>query len=112
MRRLVWWTVTLATVEVFLVNVAVGQGATCVTNGRDITCTINQPVVNRPTADYKNVQFAPGDTVTVQAGGCVQTGGSGKTWKRYVDPQGVNSDRLYHGLIYIPGMRGLRRISE
>jgi hypothetical protein len=30
--------------------------------------------------------------------------------ERYVDPQGPNSDRLFHGLIYIPGMRGLQRI--
>ena len=40
----------------------------------------------------------------MQAGGCVQTGGAGKTWKRYVDPSGPNSDRLYHGLIQIPGV--------
>ena len=35
--------------------------------------------------------------------GCVNTGGSGKTWKRYLDPAGANSARLYHGLIWIPG---------
>ena len=35
--------------------------------------------------------------------GCCQTGGHGKTWKRYVDPQGPNSDRLYHGLVWVPG---------
>ena len=29
----------------------------------------------------------------------MQTGGHGATWKRYVDPSGANSDRLYHGLV-------------
>ena len=40
-----------------------------------------------------------GDLVTVNADGCAQTGGSGATWKRYVNPQGANADRLYHGLL-------------
>src|SRR5262249_42563752 len=35
------------------------------------------------------------------------------TWKRYVDPSGDNSDRLYHGRIFIPGATaGLVRISS
>jgi hypothetical protein len=38
----------------------------------------------------------------VNANGCVQTGGSGLTWKRYVNPGGDNSDWLYHGLIRVP----------
>ena len=46
--------------------------------------------------------FAPGDIVDVTADGCVQTGGSGSTWKRYVNPSGANSASLYHGLIRIP----------
>jgi hypothetical protein len=44
-----------------------------------------------------------GDRVWVMAGGCVQTGGHGNTWKRYVAPTGSNADRLYHGQIKIPG---------
>ncbi len=54
--------------------------------------------------------FDPGDSVLVEAGGCVQTGGSGKTWKRYVDPSGSNSGprdpQLYHGSIDLPGAPG------
>ena len=46
--------------------------------------------------------------VLVSAGGCVQTGGKGLTWKRYVDPQGPNSDRLYHGMIGVPGLAEMR----
>jgi hypothetical protein len=55
---------------------------------------------------YPKVVFAPGDIVDVKADGCVQTGGVGATWKRYVNP--VASDgNLYHGLIRIPtGTRG------
>jgi hypothetical protein len=64
---------------------------------------IDQPVVSQRTAEYSNVRFRRGDTVDVQAGGCAQTGGSGKTWKRYVNPGGAGADHLYHGLIYIPG---------
>jgi hypothetical protein len=45
------------------------------------------------------ISLRRGDLVTVDADGCVQTGGSGSTWKRYVDPQGDNADRLYHGLL-------------
>jgi len=39
------------------------------------------------------------DHVTIRACGCVQTGGHGKTWKRYVNPSGPHSDRLYHGVM-------------
>lgn len=70
------------------------------------TCTISQPVVDGRAQNgyrYSNVVFVPNDLVTVTAGGCVQTGGSGKTWKRYVNPSGPNSSRLYFGTIFIPG---------
>lgn len=43
--------------------------------------------------------------------GCVQTGGTGLTWKRYVDPSGKDSDRLYHGFIQLPG-RPMMRIQN
>ena len=65
---------------------------------------ITQPYVNGPQKDYRDIRFSPGDTIIVHASGCVQTGGFGLTWKRYVDPQGPNSDHLYHGLISIPGV--------
>jgi hypothetical protein len=59
-----------------------------------------------------DVVFAPGDTVVVGARGCVQTGGVGDTWKRYVDPV---PDNLYHGLVRIPTATpgtGLVRIKD
>lgn len=78
---------------------------TPVNNGMDVD--IASPVVDQPQYDYPTVTFQPGDIVTVSAGGCVQTGGSGATWKRYVNPQGANSGSeypgLYHGTITIPG---------
>ena len=46
---------------------------------------LSEPDVSHPTADT-NVFFDAGVWVSVQADGCVQTGGSGATWKRYVDP--------------------------
>jgi hypothetical protein len=63
---------------------------------------IFQPVVDSASHPYQ-VYFQPGDTVTISGGGCVQVGGLGKTWKRYFNPSGGNSDHLYHGTITIPG---------
>jgi hypothetical protein len=59
---------------------------------------IRLPVVNVPAQVYREVSLKGGDTVNFVACGCVQTGGVGKTWKRYVDPLGPNSDRLYRGV--------------
>jgi hypothetical protein len=68
-----------------------------------IVWQITRPRVNAAVTDYPQITFAPGSTVTVTASGCVQTGGKGLTWKRYVDPAGDKSDTLYHGEINIPG---------
>ncbi len=65
---------------------------------------IIDPVVTIALTNYQEIYFAPGDKVTFQAGGCVQTGGIGKTWKRYVDPSGPESGHLYYGTIQIPGL--------
>jgi hypothetical protein len=74
---------------------------------------IDQPIVTQALTRYLQLQFHPGDAVTVDAGGCVQTGGLGDTWKRYVNPSGRDSDRLYHGLIMIPGATlGMVRIAN
>lgn len=68
---------------------------------------ISQPNVKQPTTDYPSVTFMPGDSVIVTATGCVQTGGIGKTWKRYVNPSGGDSERYYFGEIWIPGATGV-----
>jgi hypothetical protein len=65
-------------------------------------CYVNEPTVNKATDTYPAIQFSPGQHVYVDAGGCVQTGGHGKTWKRYVNPSSDNG--LYHGTMYIPGV--------
>ncbi len=58
------------------------------------------------------IKFEPGDVVlVVNAGGCVQTGGTRNTWKRYVDPKD-NDDDKYFGLIKLPGMVDFIRILE
>ena len=56
------------------------------------------PVVNAKFTRSR-IMLAKDDQVSIRACGCVQTGGTGKTWKRYVDPTGPNSDKLYHGVI-------------
>jgi hypothetical protein len=67
------------------------------------TCRITEPTVTRPETFYPGILFRPGDRVLVSARGCVQTGGSGATWKHYVYPSGPNAGSLYHGRIRIPG---------
>lgn len=67
-----------------------------------IIIEIKQPDVTRKERDYLNIQFKPGDVIHIEAGGCVQTDGVGKTWKRYVNPI-AKDPNLYHGLIKIHG---------
>jgi hypothetical protein len=90
------------------------QTTRCTANGPNQTvCRIDEPIVTRPLTDYPQVTFRVGDRVTVSAGGCVQTGGWGATWKRYVNPSGSNSNRLYWGTISIPGAtQGAIRLSD
>jgi LGFP repeat len=69
---------------------------------RGVIYWIDQPNVKAPKTWYDDGILFNGDLVTIDAGGCVQTGGWGDTWKRYVNPHGRGSDRLYHGLVYLP----------
>ncbi|MFN8352908.1 MAG: hypothetical protein U0Y10_00555 [Spirosomataceae bacterium] len=73
-------------------------------DGNDLHYKINEPNVRQRRTEYPSITFKPGDVVEFRAGGCVQTGGSGLTWKRYVMPSGPNSDRFYHGMVMIPGI--------
>ena len=70
--------------------------------GTDAVVRIDRPNPKQPSTAYPSVTFQPGDTVTIHAGGCVQSGGHGNTWHRYVNPSGGDADHLYHGLITIP----------
>jgi len=73
---------------------------------------IDQPVVNDPNPfNYDMVAFKPGDAIRISAGGCVQTGGHGSTWKSYTNPTGDNAGNYYSGMLSIPGVTGnLQRI--
>jgi len=75
-------------------------------NGNTETWRIDEPNVKKPIIEFPQIRFQPGDKVWVTGGGCVQTGGAGETWKRYIDPLGDNSDKLYHGMVLIPGAIG------
>lgn len=92
----------------FLAGTAQAQASQvkCSQSGNTVDCRIDQPTVNQHRTEYRAISFQPNDRVWVEAGGCVQTGGWGQTWKRYVNPSGDNSDRLYHGLISLPGVTG------
>jgi len=78
--------------------------AGCTGRTLPLDCWVHEPIVTQPSATYPTIQFLPGDHVFVDAGGCVQTGGHGATWKRYVNPSSDNG--LYHGSINIPGATG------
>jgi hypothetical protein len=65
---------------------------------------IDGPNVKQADTAYPQIKFRPRDRVAVDAGGCVQTGGPGKTWKLYVDPKGAGADKFFHGRIRLPGM--------
>jgi len=83
-----------------------GQGQiSCAKSPDTVTWTVTRPEVRQRITDYPEIEFHSGDTVTVSAGGCVDTGGVGHTWKQYVEPWGIDTDRLYHGLIWIPGAK-------
>jgi hypothetical protein len=88
-------------------------------NGADvITCTkpapgreswrIEYPTVDRSLTQYSAITFNRGDVVTLSASGCVQSGGLGDTWKRYVDPDDGSGhlDSQYYGTVQIVGVTG------
>lgn len=93
-------------------------------NGETISCTtprantvvwrIDRPTINSPQTNYPNIRFQQGDLVSVFAGGCAQHGGTGLTWKRYVNPMtpGKNADDSHHGLISVPGFGSLGYIRD
>ncbi|GGQ94041.1 hypothetical protein [Deinococcus ruber] len=101
------WTGAVVLAGAVLLAGGTGQAAQRVQASRvggDIDVyRIDEPTVNQAVTSYPDIRFQAGDVVSVSAGGCVQTGGRGRTWKRYVDPSGPNSARLYHGLIQLPG---------
>ncbi|HYV98735.1 MAG TPA: hypothetical protein VE967_14865 [Gemmatimonadaceae bacterium] len=69
--------------------------------------------MNQALSEYPDILFEDGDLVTVSAGGCVNHGGMGSTWKRYVNPVGNKADRYYHGLIqFLGGPPGPIRLQE
>jgi len=115
-KQAMWPTVALGAITIIILT---NKQAEC---GEKVERTLDEPAVQiwridepnvrQRDTQYKQVTFKPGDKVRIRSGGGVQTGGRGKTWKRYVDPSGKNSDHLYHGLIQLPGMGGLTRIQD
>lgn len=80
--------------------------------GETIVWRIEQPNPKVPSEDFRSISFKPGDQLMVTAGGCVQTGGSGQTWKSYTFPDGTDAGHLYSGQIEISNVTqgGLQNI--
>jgi hypothetical protein len=80
-------TLLLVTLQCTLCVSAFGDRIVCTAdgNGND-SCDVILPNVLSPQTNYPSLTFQEGDTVVISASGCAQTGGSGKTWKRFLDP--------------------------
>src|SRR5882724_4824690 len=82
-------------------------------NGNTITWTINAPDVKKSSEPFTQIRFQKNDEIHITAGGCVQTGGHGKTWKRYVNPSGDGTAYYYFAKIQVPGVTsGLVRMEQ
>jgi hypothetical protein len=86
------------------------ETVTCTTSGQVTTCRVAEPNVKQRLTSYSQITLKGGDSVTVQAGGCVQTGGIGRTWKRYVwtaqsglEPAPGEQDCGHEGAVGTPG---------
>lgn len=91
------------------------ESITCATPRQGVAIwRIDRPNVKQAQTTYPSITFSKGDLVSVFSGGCVQTGGSGLTWKRYVKPvaRDQSTDNRYFGQISIPGFGGLRPIRD
>jgi hypothetical protein len=84
-------------------------GTDAVTRVGDNTWRIDSPNVRKRESAYPTIRLLSGDTVRVLAGGCVQTGGHGDTWKLYVDPP---KDPIHHGTIKLPGQAAFIRLKD
>lgn len=113
-RRILVGAALLASGAIPILPVRADQTTRCTANVPNQTiCRIDEPIVTQRLTDYPQVTFQVGDRVTISAGGCVQTGGTGATWKRYLNPSGPNSNRLYWGTISVPGATpGVVRLSD
>jgi hypothetical protein len=54
--------------------------------------------------EYPMITFKRGDFLLFNAGGCVQTGGTGSTWKSYLNPRGGSRETYYAGTVSLPGI--------
>jgi hypothetical protein len=88
--------VSLFTALTVLVALPAASSANCPALGTNQRC-LDQPPVNAASTDERGFTFPVGSTVRIQADGCEQTGGSGATWKRYVNPDPPGGVNQYHG---------------
>jgi hypothetical protein len=76
---------------------------------------VDQPMVVLPSVAIPQIELLAGDKLSFRAGGCAQTGGSGRTWKNFVNP--INPDFIneYFGMVQVQnapdGLGALQRLS-
>jgi hypothetical protein len=64
------------------------QSDTKTSSGETKVWRIDHPDVSDPLSVYPAIPLKAGDRIKINAGGCVQTGGMGATWKLYTNPSG------------------------
>lgn len=64
-------------------------------------CIVQYPEVRQQMTLYPEIPIGQGDLLDVQAQGCAQRGGHGKTWANYTNPVGNNSNKWYAGVLWI-----------
>jgi hypothetical protein len=90
----------------YVANVISIAGDVKTDKAETLTFVIDQPRVDVPLTEFRSIKFKPGDVVTLAANGCVQTGGSGRTWKSYTNPTGSDAETYYSGTAWIDGVMG------
>jgi hypothetical protein len=70
---------------------------------------IDSPDVRKRESVYPAIRLLSGDSVRISAGGCVQTGGHGDTWKLYVNPP---KDPIHHGTIRLPSQKAFVQLKD
>jgi hypothetical protein len=63
---------------------------------------IDQPRVDLQSDPFPNITFKLGDSITLNAGGCAQSGGGGSTWKSYLGIEQTDAP-YYAGTVSVPG---------
>src|SRR5262245_39258852 len=102
MKQQVLRIVTFVGIALACLPSAVAQKISSEVRGDTTVWHVDGPNVRQAHTEYPRIRVQLGDQIKVTAGGCVQTGGVGATWKRYVDARG-GPGIMYSGTVRMNG---------